>query len=208
MRLHIDNGKGLRMIFRNTSPPRSFNGRLRHAAAVRQLRQVDIARMCNVTRATVSAWFNGVVPSGVNLTRLAGILAVHQEWLLSFDKGPAQRAALAAEVSRRVAYDVTRNAAAVPLLPHQVVTDRALMDIYKELERLAQDWLALPERDRVKWARLLQREAAKHRADGTDDPSAPLVDLSFTRQKKNSARPRPSIGNGTKRRNAKKPDGT
>lgn len=183
--------------------PRSFVARLKVAAAAKHLRQTDIARECKVTRACVSNWFGGVVPSGGNLLKLADVLAVRQEWLVLYDDGPAQRAALARDVTRKVTYDAAKRVPPVPMLPDQLATDGALMSIYDKLLRLAQDWLALPEKEREQWSKTMQRAARKHRAkssDVVDDP--PRIDLALP--KKNGVRPRGKVS--AKRRYANKPD--
>lgn len=155
--------------------PRSFVARLKIAAAAKRMRQIDIARECKVSRACVSNWFGGVVPSGNNLIKLADVLAVRQEWLVHYDDGPAQRAALAANVTKRLTYDATKRVPAVPMSPQSLATDGALMSIYDKLLRLAQDWLALPEKERDEVAKRLQRAARKYRSpdEVSENPSRP-----------------------------------
>lgn len=130
---------------------------------------------------------------------------------MAYDNGPAHRAALALEVTKKVTYDAGKRVPPLPMSAEQLATDGALMSIYEKLLRLAQDWLALPEKDREQWSRTMRREAAKHRApsgDPADADATPKINLPLPRTPKhhsnNSAGP---IGTNQKRRHAKKRNG-
>jgi transcriptional regulator with XRE-family HTH domain len=77
----------------------TFTERLNQALSEAEgVKQIDLARACGVSTASVSAWFSGGTRSlrGANLTRAAALLRVNPLWLAE-GRGPKRPDATAVE---------------------------------------------------------------------------------------------------------------